>query len=73
MNNNIPELTYSELELLETLNQKYEMLSILSGQSPAEYFSSGDDPEQALPCNSSLVKHRLEIFFGLNRTDNLCS
>ena len=67
MNNNYnTELTFCELELLEELNHRYELLSVVSGPVPVLNFETGD-PVQGMGFNNSLVKHRLEIHFGLNR------
>lgn len=68
-NKNIP-LTYSELELLEVLNQRYEMLASVSGKIPAENFSFDEEPVTLLNYNNAVVKHRLEVFFGLNKSDS---
>ena len=59
------ELTFSELELLEELNHRYELLSSVSGPVPVLNFETGR-PVQEMGCNTSLVKQRLEVYFGLS-------
>ena len=60
------ELSFSEMELLEELNQRYELLSSISGTFPLLNIETGN-PVIETGCNNSLVKHRLEIYFGLNK------
>ncbi len=61
-NKSISELSFFELSLLDELRQRYELLATLINDEGLELTNK---PVHSHHYNDRLVKHRLEVYYGL--------